>query len=119
MVDDDGSFDRPEQEESRLEGTEFVEIPIILTGDLADLARPDERPVVGDRRLVRLIPTPLGSRPALWISPYTIMEQFEDGMHRARKILVLLSKGPPRPDTACVTIPEAAIDKFPLVPVEW
>jgi len=104
MVDDDG---------------DYVEIPIILSGDLADLAKPDTKPVLGDRRLVRLIPTPFGSRPAIWISPYAIKEQFEDGVHKARKIIVLLSKGPPKPDVAVITIPEAAIEKFPWVPVEW
>lgn len=99
--------------------SKYTEIPIILTGDLADLVKPDEKPVHGNRRLVRLIPTPLGSRPAIWVSPYLVQEQFEDGVHIARKVIVLLSKGPPKPDVAVITIPDAAISKFPLVPVEW
>jgi hypothetical protein len=95
-------------------------IPIEVTGDIV---RPSEVPRHGNRRLVRLIPTPFGARPAIWTSPYESTESLREGSppERCRKCIVLSSPGSPseRPDVVCVTIPSAAIDMFPLVPVEW
>jgi hypothetical protein len=95
-------------------------IPVEISGDIA---RPSEVPRNGDRRLVRLLPTPFGNRPAIWTSPYVTMEVLQEGSppEPCKKCILLSSPGSPdeRPDVICVTIPAAAIDKFPLVPVEW
>jgi hypothetical protein len=96
----------------------LIEIPISLDPSLTNVVKPGEG-LRGDRRLVRFLPTPFGSREAIWISPYETIEHFENGPEKARKCIVLLSKGPPKPDIAVITIPSSAIDKFPLVPVEW
>ena len=98
----------------------LVEVPVTVT---SDVARPDDPPRHGSRRLVRLLPTPFGSRPAIWTSPYATMEVYRPGESptRSRVCVVLLSPGEPgvKPDVVVVTIPEDAVEKFPLVPVEW
>lgn len=95
-------------------------VPIELTGDIA---RPSEVARNGDRRLVRLLPTPFGSRPAIWTSPYEVLEVMQEGSpaEKCRVCVLLTSSGSPdeRPDVVCIKIPSAAIEKFPLVPVEW
>lgn len=99
---------------------------VFEVGGLGDVVRASEVPRAGSRRLVRLLPTPFGSRPAIWTSPHATMVSFDEGEppERARQVVVLMS-GPTRedptakPDTAVITIPEAAIEKFPMVPVEW
>jgi hypothetical protein len=96
-----------------------VSIPLSIDETLGDFLKASDKPVLGEKRLVRLLPTPFGSREAIWISPYEFMENFEAGPERARVCIVLISKGPPKPDVACIIIPSAAIEKFPLVPVEW
>lgn len=96
---------------------------IVEVTGLGDVLRPHETPQFGNRRLVRMIPTPLGSRPAIWTSGYETLEVFQDGAapERARKCVVLISPGSntEKPDTAVITIPSTAIDLFPMVPVEW
>ena len=98
----------------------LVEVPVTVT---SEVARPSDPPRHGSRRLVRLLPTPFGSRPALWTSPYTYMEVFppDPTPTRARSCVILVSPGEPGvpPETISIRIPEAAIEKFPLVPVEW
>jgi hypothetical protein len=93
-----------------------------MTG-IGDILKPHEVPRTGERRLVRFLPTPMGSRPALWISPYYTMEIFQTGCpaERAKKCIVLLNPGSDteKPDTAVITIPADAIEKFPWIPVEW
>jgi hypothetical protein len=95
-------------------------VPIEVTGDIV---RPSEVPLHGDRRLVRLLPTPFGSRPAIWTSPYETLEVLQEGSppEKCRKCVLLMSSGSPNenPDVICITIPSSAIQKFPLVPVEW
>jgi hypothetical protein len=95
-------------------------VPVELSGDIA---KPSEGVRHGERRLVRLLPTPFGARPAIWTSPYETMESLREGTppEHCRKCILLNSPGSPdeRPDVICITIPSAAIDKFPLVPVEW
>lgn len=88
-----------------------------------EIAKPCDVPRSGDRRLVRLLPTPFGSRPAIWTSPYEVMAVLGEGEppERCRVCILLMSAGShaERPDVIVVTIPEAAIDKFPQVPVAW
>lgn len=96
-----------------------VEIPLIVSDEIM---KASDNPILGDRRLVRLLPTPFGSRPSIWISPYTSMEICDPKTgiaEKVRKCIVLISKGPPHPDVAVLTIPVNVIEKFPLVPVEW
>lgn len=98
----------------------LIEVPVTVSGDVA---RPGDPPRHGERRLVRLLPTPFGSRPAIWTSQYATQEVYQPGEPptRSRVCVVLLSPGEPgvKPDVVVVTIPEDAVDKFPLVPVEW
>lgn len=99
-----------------------IVIPMVPTVS-DDIARPGDPPRHGERRLVRLLPTPFGSRPAIWTSPYKTMTKFsgEGPLEAARVCVLLLSPGSPRkkPDVCVITIPDAAVEKFPLVPVEW
>jgi hypothetical protein len=91
-----------------------TDVPIVIPCDV---------PKRGERRLVRLLPTPFGSRPAIWTSPYEVQTILQEGSppEPCRVCVLLMSAGSPteRPDVICVTIPDAAIKKFPLVPVEW
>ncbi len=97
-----------------------IDIPITISGDIA---RPCDIPKKGERRLVKLLPTPFGSRPAIWTSPYKFMMSTQEGSpaEPCRNCILLMSTGSPteRPDVILITIPDAAIDKFPDVPVEW
>lgn len=83
---------------------------------------PSDRPVMGEKRLVRYLPVPLPGvgplmRPCIWMSPY---EVFDDDLHEKVKIcIILLNEGPPKPDIIAVRIPTAAIEKFPTGPVNW
>ena len=98
----------------------LVEVPVVVSSDVAKVGEP---PRQGERRLVRLLPTPFGSRPAIWTSPYATKKVYLPGESptRSRVCVVLLSPGEPgvKPDVVVVTIPEDAVEKFPLVPVEW
>jgi hypothetical protein len=96
-------------------------VPITISDEIA---RPTDIPRHGERRLVRLLPTPFGSRPAIWTSPYVVWTSLQEGAptEPCRVCVLLMSTGTPntpRPDTLCVTIPTAAVEKFPLVPIEW
>ena len=88
----------------------------------AEFAKPSDRPVAGDQRLVRHLPAGLpGTQgtllPAIWISPY---EVFDDDLQENVKIcILLLTKGPPKPDVMAIRIAGEAINKFPMLPVEW
>ena len=83
-----------------------------------------DRPVMGERRLVRQLPVP-GSltgaevilRPAIWISPYEFYDA--DIGAQVKICIVLVNSGPPKPEIISVRIPSNAIEKFPLAPVEW
>lgn len=100
----------------------LISIPIALPESMTNVERPSAGKLAkGDFRLVRMLPTPLGLRPAIWISPYTTEEVCDRdvGLETVRKAVVLISKGPPFPEIACITIPEHAVQKFPLEPVEW
>lgn len=96
------------------DSSDVTEIPIAI--NLSDAIGENKR--LGDNhRLVRMIPLP-GKifRPAIWISPYTFFSQ--DFNEIVRIAIVLLSPGPP-PEFVQVTVPAAALQKFPLGPVEW
>jgi len=97
----------------------LTHIPISIVGDVAS---PSEIPVHGNQRLVRMLPCGLpGTKgklfPCLWISPYAFLD--EDLKVQAKICLLLITKGPPRPDVIAITLPADAIEKFPLAPVEW
>lgn len=98
----------------------LVEVPVSVS---SDVARPGDPPRHGERRLVRLLPTPFGSRPAIWTSQYSFMEVYppDTTPTKSRRCVLLLSPGSPGvpPETLFIRIPEEAIAKFPLVPVEW
>lgn len=88
----------------------------------SEFARPSDRPVFGDKRLVRHLPVPLpGTKglmlPCIWMSDYEVMDADIGAM--VKICIVLLGKGPPNPDVVCVRIPTDAVDKFPMLPVEW
>lgn len=88
----------------------------------AEFVTASDHPVFGEKRLVRMLPVGLpGTKgmlmPCLWMSDYEVMD--EDLKEKVKVCLVLMSKGPPRPDIICVRIATAAIEKFPLGPVEW
>lgn len=97
------------------------EVPIEVVAG-SEFVKASDRPVHGERRLVRYLPVPLpGSagilKPCIWMSSYE--EYDEDVKAKVKVCLLLLSQGPPRPDVICVRIPADAVEKFPLGPVEW
>lgn len=69
----------------------------------------------GTHRQVALVPTPFGSRPAIWTSPYEVEHEGKP----ARVCLVLVAVGPPLPEAVCITVPTDFYDSLPRVPVEW
>lgn len=97
------------------------EIPIEVVAG-SEFVKPSDKLILGERRLVRYLPVGLpGTKgmmlPCVWMSPYDDWD--EDLKEKVKVCLVLLSKGPPRPEVICVRIPSAAVDKFPTGPVEW
>ena len=80
-------------------------------------ARPQAIPGVGDRRLVKLVETPLGWGHALWTSPYTV--ENPDCRATCRVCVVLVGKGPPRPEPVVMTIPVDYLKACSLDAVEW
>jgi hypothetical protein len=102
---------------------DLIEIHLPTVQGMDDLLKPSDRPVMGTQRLVRFLPVPGTTQlfPCVWMSPYKIKEQLEyDGpMEALVKCLLLVSKGPPKPDIVCISIRHADIEKFPMAPVEW
>jgi len=84
--------------------------------------KPSDKPVLGDRRMVRYLPAGLpGTKgmmlPCIWLSPY---EVYDSDLKEMVKIgILLLEKGPPKPEIIAVRIPSRAIEKFPTGPIEW
>lgn len=82
-----------------------------------------DRPVMGEKRLVRYLPVGLPGqkvplmRPCIWTSPYEIFD--EDLKEKVKLCILLLNEGPPKPDIIAVRISAAAIEKFPTGPVNW
>ena len=99
-----------------------ISIPDIQGMD--EILKPSDRPVMGQQRLVRFLPAVPGMKelfPCIWMSPYHTREKLEaDGPSELLiKCLILVSKGPPRPEIACISIRPDDLEKFPLAPVEW
>jgi len=95
--------------------------PVKLTV-VGEFAKPSDRPVGGEQRLVRYLPCGLPGTeamllPCIWISGYEVFD--EDLKEKVRICILLLEKGPPKPDIVAVRIPSKAIEKFPMAPVEW
>lgn len=90
-----------------------IEIPLSnLVG-----AKPQAIPGRGDRRLVKLVETPLGWGHAIWTSPYTVEDS--DVKALCRVCVVLVGKGPPKPEPVIMTIPVEYLAKCPEDAVEW
>jgi hypothetical protein len=102
----------------------LIEIAIPNIQGMDDILKPSDRPVMGNQRLVRFLPAVPGMKelfPCIWMSPYRMKEQLEIGgpLEPLIKCLILISKGPPQPEMACISIRPADLDKFPMGPVEW
>jgi len=72
-------------------------------------------PVFGERRLVKLVPTPLGAFPAIWTSPSN--HRGKNGSS-CRHVLLLVEKAP-EPRVMGAEVNEDGLRDLPLVPVEW
>ena len=84
--------------------------------------RPQATPHRGERRIVKLIETPLGWGHALWLSPYTVDDPDLNAGHElrlCRVCVVLVGKGPPKPEPVIMTVPVAILAKYPEDSVEW
>lgn len=96
--------------------------PVKLTVD-DSFHTPSDRLVLGEKRLVRLLPVPIPGtkqivmKPAIWISPYSFFDS--DVGDNVKIAILLFTPGPPKPDIIAVRIPANAIEKFPLGPIEW
>jgi hypothetical protein len=101
----------------------LIEMTMPNVQGMDEILRPSDRPVAGKQRLVRFLPVPGTTQlfPCVWMSPYRIKEQLETGgpMEALVKCLLLVSKGPPKPDIVCISLRPADIEKFPMAPVEW
>lgn len=101
----------------------LIEIDIPNVQGMEDILKPSDRPVMGKQRLVRFLPVPGTNQlfPCIWMSPYRIKEPLEIGgpLEPLVRCLLLVSKGPPKPDSVCISIRPDDIGKFPLAPVEW
>lgn len=84
------------------------------------LERPDPTPNRGSRRIVKMVPTPVGMGWAIWTSPYTIVDpDVGTGKEPCRLCVVLIAKGPPKPEPVVITIPDALLARCPEDSVEW
>ncbi len=101
----------------------LIEMDLPAIQGMDEILKPSDRPVMGNQRLVRFLPVPGTKKlfPCIWISPYITKEILEtDGpLVSVAKCVVLISKGPPRPDIAVITMQPEDIEKFPRAPVEW
>lgn len=91
----------------------MIEIPISLSsGD-----KPQIIPSRGERRLVKLVETPLGWGHALWTSPYNVVDP--DLGTQCKVCVVLVGKGPPKPEPVIMTIPIDYLKACPEDAIEW
>ena len=101
----------------------LIVIPVPEIQGMDEILKPNDRPVMGKQRLVHFLPVPGTDKlfPAIWISPYTIGQQMAPGgpLEPTVQCLILISKGPPKPDVVCISIDPSALHKFPMAPVEW
>lgn len=89
---------------------------------VGEFAKPSDRAVAGDKRLVRHLPFGMPGTagmllPCIWISPYEVYD--EDLKEKVKICILLLSKGPPKPDVVAIRMAQAGIEKFDFAPVEW
>jgi len=91
----------------------IIEIP---RGSLVG-ARPQAIPGQGDRRVVKLVETPLGWGHTIWTSPYTVRDPNVQAL--CRVCVVLVGKGPPKPEPVVMTIPVDYLKACPEDAVEW
>jgi hypothetical protein len=101
----------------------LIEISMPAVQGMDEILKPSDRPVMGQQRLVRFLPVP-GTKqlfPCIWMSTYRWKEQLEDNgpLEPIVKCLLLVSKGPPKPDVVCISIRPDDLVKFPQAPVEW
>ena len=98
-----------------------IDIPDIQGMD--EILKPSDHPVLGKQRLVRFLPVPGTNQlfPCIWMSPYTMYEPLDNEGTRERltRCLLLISKGPPKPDVVCISMRSDDMERFPLAPVEW
>ena len=101
----------------------LIEISMPAVQGMEELLKPSDRPVMGQQRLVRFLPVPGTEQlfPCIWMSPYRIYEPLENGEPREPLVrcIVLVSKGPPKPDVVVISIRPDDLEKFPKAPVEW
>ena len=100
-------------------GPNGVEIPLTnVTG-----ARPEATPNRGARRIVKFVQTAVGWGWVIWTSPYTVINSEDNPDDRStwpcRMCVVLVGKGPPKPEPVIMTIPQVILDKYPEDSVEW
>ena len=99
-----------------------IEIKIPSIQGMDEIVKPSDRPVLGNQRLVRFVRLEnFGEFPVIWTSPYTVMSSVvQNGPEvPVRVCLILVSKGPPRPDTVGIYLQDEALFKCKLAPVEW
>jgi len=82
-----------------------------------DGARPHTIPGTGDRRIVSLVETPLGWGHVVWTSPYTVEDP--DVKALCRVCVVIVGKGPPKPEPVVMTIPVDYLKVCPEDSIEW
>jgi hypothetical protein len=96
----------------------MIEIPLsVLSG-----ARPEVIPTRGERRIVKLVETPVGWGHAVWTSPYTVEDSdlnLDGSKVLCRVCVVLVGKGPPKPEPLIMTIPISYLLACPEDVVEW
>jgi len=94
----------------------LIDIPLIdITTDPG--AKPAPTLTRGDRRVIKLVETPLGWGHALWTSPYVVDDP--DLREPCRVCVVLVGKGPPKPEPVVMTIPVSYLGACPEDVVEW
>jgi len=104
--------------------SKLIEISIPSIQGMDEILKPSDHPVMGNQRLVRFLPAIPGMNdlfPCIWISPYTVKEAVDiEGTMVALKVCVILvSKGPPKPEIVVVRIQPKDLEKFPMNPIEW
>ena len=93
--------------------------PTIIDIGSTPAERPSDSPRRGERRIVKLLPTPWNTHaPCLWRSP---LSDIQDGV-RGRWCVGLIDRttlGVHKPQTAAMFVPDALWDHLPEDVVEW
>ena len=86
-------------------------------------SRPDATPHRGERRIVKFVETAVGWGWAIWTSPYIVEDSETNPQDRSlwpcRVCVVIVGKGPPKPEPVIMTIPVVILAKYPEDSVEW